>query len=331
MIYQHLTIEERELIQLRLWEKRSVRVIASELGRFPSSISREINRNLPAVHYRYTPRLAHERALASRKSRGRQNRLKNERIREYVIKYLKKRWSPEQIANTIESEMNETISHEAIYQFVYAQIHRGGYGWVKPNCQDLRPYLRRKRKRRFHKGARRGQRCFKPKGASIDERPKEVEQRARIGDWESDTVESINHKPGINTLVERKSGLVLITKLTDKTALATKSTITSRLESLPEKAKQTITFDNGTENSNWQELEEEVSLKTFFAHAYHSWERGTNENTNGLIRDYFPKKTDFTIVSEEEIRYVENELNNRPRKRLNWRTPLEVFSVALAG
>ena len=331
MIYKHFSVEERELIQLRLWEKRSIRAIARELGRPPSSVSREINRNLPAIHYRYTPRLAHERALSNRKSRGRQDRLKNERIRGYVIIHLKRRWSPEQIAGTIEAAVDETISHEAIYQYIYAQIHRQGYGWVKPGCQDLRPYLRRKRKRRFRKGARRGQRCFKPKGASIDERPKEVEQRGRIGDWESDTVESIDHKPGVNTLVERKSGLVLITRLTDKTSAATASAISDRLDDLPQNVKQTITFDNGPENSNWPILEKQTRIKTFFAHAYHSWERGCNENANGLIRDYFPKKTDFTVVSDEEIKYVENELNNRPRKRLGFRTPLEVFSVALVG
>lgn len=331
MIYKHLTIEEREIIQLRLWEKKSLRAIAEELGRPPSSISREVNRNLPAVHYRYTPRLAHERALANRKSRGRQDRLKSERVREYIIKHLKKRWSPEQIANTIGTAINETISHEAIYQYVYAQIHRGGYGWVKPDCQDLRPYLRRRKKRRTRRGARRCQRCFKPKGTSINERPREAEQRKRIGDWESDTVESINHKPGVNTLVERKSGLVLITKLAGKTGEATAGVIISRLNKLSQTARQTITSDNGPENSNWQTIEKQINVKTFFANPYHFWERGTNENANGLIRDYFPKKTDFTVVSEEEIRYVENELNNRPRKRLDWKTPLEVFGVALAG
>lgn len=330
MKYQHLSIEERELIQLRLWEKKSIRAIAGELRRPPSSVSREIRRNLPGIKYRYTPRLAHERALAKRKSRGRQDRLKKERIRKYVIKHLKYRWSPEQIANTIESEINETISHEAIYQYIYHQIHRQGYGWVKPGCYDLRPYLRRKRKRRFRKGARRGQRCFKPKGTLINERPKEVEQRERLGDWESDTVESINHKPGINTLVERKSGLVLITKLSDKTSQATVSVIAARLNQLPQKTRQTVTSDNGPENSDWLSLEELTGAKTFFANPYHFWERGSNENANGLIRDYFPKKTDFTVVSDEEIKYVENELNTRLRKRLNWKTPLEIFSVALA-
>jgi IS30 family transposase len=331
MKYKHLSIEERELIQLRLWEKKSIRAIAKELNRPPSSISREINRNLPAIHYRYTPRLAHQRAMNSRSSRGRQDRLKNERIRKYVIAHLKRRWSPEQIANTIEDEIQETISHEAIYQFIYVQIYRGGYGYLKPGHLDLRLYLRRKKKRRTKKGARRCQRCFRPKGASINERPREINQRERIGDWESDTVESIDRKPGINTLVERKSGLILITRLTGKTAKATESAIVNRLNQLPEQARRTITSDNGTENSNWQELEQKLSIKTFFANPYHSWERGSNENANGLIRDYFPKSTDFTVVSDKEIRYVENELNNRPRKRLGWKTPLEVFSVALGG
>jgi len=331
MIYKHLTIEERELIQLRLWEKKSIRAISQELGRPPSSISREINRNLPPLRHQYTPRLAHQRAISNRSSRGRQDRLKNEQIRGYVIKHLKQRWSPEQIANTIKDRLNEIISHEAIYQYIYVQIHRQGYGWVKPGCQDLRTYLRRRKKRRTHKGSRRCQRCFKPKGTSINDRPKVVQQRKRIGDWESDTVESINHKPGINTLVERKSGLVLITKLTDKTSEATVSAITNRLSRLPKKVRQTITSDNGPENSNWQAIEEQINIKTFFANPYHYWERGSNENANGLIRDYFPKKTDFTVVSNEEIQYVGNELNNRPRKRLNWKTPLEVFSVALGG
>lgn len=330
MRYKHFIIEEREIIQLMLWEKKSIREIGKKIGRPPSSVCREINRNLPPLRHQYTPRLAHERALIKRQSRGRTDRLKNQSIRDYVVTHLKRRWSPEQIANTIESEINETICHEAIYQYVYAQIHAKGYGYLKPGAQDLRPYLRHRRKRRQHKGARRGQRCFKPKGASINERPKMVEQRNRIGDWESDTVESVDHKPGINTLVERKSGLALITRLADKTSQATVSVIANRVNPLPEKAKRTMTFDNGPENSNWQELEAGTGMKVFFANPYHAWERGTNENTNGLIRDYFPKQTDFSMITDEEIRFVESELNTRPRKRLNWKTPLEVFSVALA-
>jgi len=331
MQYKHLTVEERERIQELLWQKSSIRSIAIAIGRNPSSIARELLRNYPLEHKRYSPRLAHERALVKRTSRGRTERLKNERIRDYVVKYLKKRWSPEQISGRIKRDIGERISHEAIYQYVYAQIHRNGYGQLKPGHEDLRLCLRYKRKRRMPKGTRRCQRIFKLNGISIDMRPVIVNWRSRIGDWESDTMESKDRKPGINTLVERKSGLVFITKLESKNSHATISAISNRLGSLPQKVKRTMTFDNGPENRDWRELEKLTKIKTFFAHAYHSWERGTSENTNGLIRDYFPKKTDFTTISDEELSFVERELNNRPRKRLGWRTPLEVMGVALRG
>ena len=332
MEYKHFTIEEREKIQEMLWQKASIRTIAAALNRSASSVSREIKKNIACLpRRRYISRTAHERALIRRKSRGRKDRLKNQEVRDYVISHLKERWSPEQIAGTIKSEINEKISHEAIYQYIYNQIHRNGYGLLKPNCEDLRIYLRRRKKRRTKKGFRRCQRVFNPRGASISTRPVIVEQRERIGDWEGDSVESIDHKPGINTFVERKTGLVFITKLKDRTSEATISAIESRIKNLPEKVKQTATFDNGPENQKWKEFEKRTGLKAFFANAYHSWERGTNENTNGLIRDYFPKKTDFTKVSDKELQDVEAFLNNRPRKRLEWKTPLEVFSVALAS
>ena len=329
MQYKHLTIEERERVQQGLWQHKSLRTIAQELGRQPSSISREIKRNLPPERFLYTPRLSHERALKKRKSRGRQDRLKNEDIRGYVVAHLKLRWSPEQIAHRMRKDIRETISHETIYQYIYHQIHREGYGLLRPGCQDLRAYLRRRKKRRTHKGMRRCQRIFKPRGTSINERPAVVNERARIGDWEGDTVESIDHKPGINTLVERKTGVVFITKLDNKTSQATLEAVDGRLAGLPSLAKQTLTTDNGPENQNWPATEEMVRIKCFFANAYHSWERGTNENTNGLVRDYFPKKTDFTLIADEEIREVENLLNTRPRKRLDWLTPLEAFSKEL--
>jgi len=330
MKYKQLSIEEREFIQLGLWGKKSMRSIAKELGRDSGTLSRELTKNLSGRNI-YTPRAAHQRALTKRKSRGRKNRLKNDIVRTYVVKELKKRTSPEQIAGRISVERpGQRISHEAIYQFIYHQIHRDGWGLLKPGCEDLRPFLRRRKKRRTRKGMRRCQKMPSTiKGPSIDLRPEIVEARARIGDWESDTVESRDHKPGINTLVERKTGLVLITKLKSKNSEATVLAIESRVENLPEKLRQTATFDNGFENQKWEKLEKRTGLKCFFAHAYHSWERGTNENTNGLIRDFFPKKTDFTTVFNEELRYVENNLNNRPRKRLGWKTPLEVFSKEL--
>jgi len=328
MKYQHFSIEEREQIQLMWWERKSIRSIAKAVKRSPSSVSRELKKNFPG-HQVYTPRLAHERALIKRKSRGRHDRLKNEAIREYVAEHLKEGWSPEQISGRIKKAINQKISHEAIYQYIYAQFYRGGNGWLKPKAtEDLRIYLRRKRKVRLGKGFRATKRVRMLPGKLIDTRPAIVETRARIGDWESDTVESKDHKPGINTIVDRKTGYVLITKLNTKTSISTANAVTRRLNGLP---VHTITSDNGAENQNWKYVESEIKAQWYFANPYHSWERGTNENTNGLIREYFPKKTDFTMISKEELALVEYKLNTRPRKRLNYLTPLEAFSVALAG
>ena len=327
MKYQHFTIEERESLQYMWWERKSIRFMAKALNRSPSSVSRELKRNFPDCRNAYTPRAAHQRALTKRKSRGRHDRLKNEAIRNFVTGHLKEGWSPEQISGRIKKAINQNISHEAIYQYVYSQIYAGGIG-PRPGCEDLRQYLRRKRKRRLGKGFRATKRVRMLPGKLINTRPAVVEARKRVGDWESDTVESKDHKPGINTLVDRKTGLVLITKLNTKTSVSTAAAITKRLNSLP---AHTITADNGAENQSWKLVENLTGAQWYFANPYHSWERGTNENTNGLIREYFPKKTDFTMISEEELSLVEYKLNTRPRKRLNYLTPLEVFSVALAG
>ena len=331
MKYRHFAIEERETIQLMLWDKKSVRSIARALDRSPSSISREINRNIPANQRRYPPRAAHERALEKRRSRGRHDRLKSEAIRAYVTARLKKGWSPEQISGRIKLDLKAKISHEAIYQYVYAQVYREGHGYLKPGAEDLRGYLRRRRKRRMRKGLRAAKKMPRHGGISIDRRPAIVAKRKRIGDWEGDTVESRDHKPGINTLVERKTGLVLMTKLSSKTSAATVNVIALRFSRLPARVRRTLTLDNGSENHDWRSIEAATGLKCYFAHPYHSWERGTNENTNGLIRGYFPKKTDFTTIPDEIIATIEHELNTRPRKRLNYLTPLEVSSVAFAG
>ena len=329
MAYKHFTIEEREKIQFCLWEKKPARQIAKELGRNVSTISREIKKNTSFGHG-YMSRPSHQRALANRKSRGRHDRLKNDIIREYVITELKKRTSPEQIAGRIKiKHPGQTISHEAIYQFIYSQIHRDGWGLLKPECQDLRQYLRRRKKRRTHKGMRRCQRVLRVPGLSIETRPEVVNNRIRVGDWESDSVMSKGNRVGINTFVERKVGLVFITRLKDKTSEATISAIESRTRCLPKELKQTATFDNGGENRKWDELEKRTGLTCYFAHPYCSGERGTNENTNGLIRDFFPKKTEFSKISDQELQAVENNLNNRPRKRLGWLTPLEAFTKEL--
>jgi IS30 family transposase len=330
MKYKHLSILEREKLQELYWQKRSVRSMAKILNRSPSSVSRELKRNFPDERKVYTPRLANERALFKRTCRGRKERLKTKEIREYVISHLKERWSPEQIAGRIKLDLNENISHEAIYQFIYNQIHRDGYGYIKPGHIDLRIYLKRRHKRREVKGMRKGQRIFKHKGISIEERPKYIEKRKSIGHWEGDSIVSKQSSSGLNTLVERKTGLVLISKIKDKTKEETSNTVINRLKDITCK---TLTLDNGKENFGYEKIQKELQISCYFAHPYCSGERGTNENTNGLIRYYFPKKTDFANIPEEAIQAVEWALNNRPRKRLGWRTPLEVFneSVALRG
>lgn len=324
--YKHLTIEEREKIQLMLWQKQSVRAMAKELNRSPSSISREINKSRRSDGKRfYIPRAAHERAVQNRSVRGERKLVKNERLCDYVTQYLKLGWSPEQISAKTEEMASTKISHEAIYQYIYAQIHRGGNGYVKPGCEDLRQYLPRRKKRRVKKGMRASYRIEKGPLPSIDSRPKEVEAREKIGHWEDDLIVSRASKYALKTVNERLSGLVFIEKVNNKTVSESNRSVTKRLETIPLEYRKTLTRDRGSENLGHLELEQGLGIICFFAHAYSSWERGSNENLNGLIRRFLPKGTDFRDVSEERIRYIEYLINSRPRKRLGWKTPYEVF------
>lgn len=326
MKYQHFLVEEREKIQELLWQKSSIRDIARALGRNPSSVSREIKRNKPPERNRYTPRVAHERALTYRKHRGKRKLEMNVVLHEYVVFSLKLGWSPEQIAATARGMVGERISHEAIYQYIYAQVYRGGHGYVKPGREDLRQYLARRRKRRMSKGLRRPYRIEKGPLPSIDERPKEVELRREIGHWEDDSLVYAPTCPArLRTMNERVSGVVFIEKAYDRTMAEANRITRKRIGALPGALRATLTRDRGAENLGHEELEEKLGIRCFFAHAYHSWERGSNENANGLIRRFFPKKTDFRTITNEEIRRVEYLLNTRPRKRLGWKTPYEVF------
>jgi IS30 family transposase len=319
--YKHLTIEEREIIQLMLWKKQSVRTIAKALNRSPSSISREIDRNQPPKRRVYTPRLAQERAIINRSKRGERKLLKSSELREHVISHLKLGWSPEQIAGT----SPEKISHEAIYQYIYAQIHRNGYGLLRTNCEDLRSYLARRKKRRIKKGMRTSYRIEKGPLPSIEDRPKDIDLRIDIGHWESDLIVSKQSKFKLKTINERLSGLVFIEKIENGTIEKTNEAVIKRLSSVPEKQRKTLTMDRGSENLGYQEIEKELNVNCFYAHPYSSWERGCNENLNGLIRRYLPKKTDFKTISKKQIKQIEYLLNSRPRKRLGWKTPYEVF------
>jgi len=324
--YKQLSIEEREKLQLMLWQKQSVRSIAKELDRSPSSISREINKNRRTDGKRfYIPRTAHERAIIKRSSRGERKMVKDSRLRGYVIKHLKLGWSPEQIAAKAEEIISTKISYEAIYQYIYAQVHRNGYGYIKPGCEDLRQYLPRRKKRRVRKGLRASYRIEKGALPSIDSRPQEVEKRESIGHWEDDLIVSKVSKLALKTVNERKSGLVFIEKVRDKTISESNRAVTKCLITIPSEYRKTLTRDRGSENLGHIDLEKYLNIQCYFAHAYHSWERGSNENLNGLIRRYLPKGTDFRSVSDKQIKHIEYLINSRPRKRLGWKTPYEVF------
>ena len=326
MNYQHLTIEEREKIQLMLWQKQSVRTMAKELNRSPSSISREINKSRRSDNKRYyIPRAAQERAIAKRSSRGGRKMAKDSRLRDYVIKQLKLGWSPEQIAAKAEEMASTKISHEAIYQYIYAQIHRDGYGLLRPGCEDLRIYLARRKKRRVKKGLRASYRIENGPLPSIDNRPEEVELRKNVGHWEDDLIVSKLSKPALKTVNERVSGLVLIGKVANGTMIESNRVVYQRLSQIPLAYRKTLTRDRGSENFGYLELEKQLGIKCYFAHAYHSWERGSNENLNGLIRRFLPKGTDFKAISNQQINHIEYLINSRPRKRLGWKTPYEVF------
>lgn len=327
--YRQLSLEERERMQAALWEGKSLRAIARDLKRSPATISRELRRNGKWGNRRYHPRLAHEHTKVRIRTRGQRMRLKHPIIQIYVHTKLRKGWSPEQIAGRIKIDHPQYgISHEAIYQYIYTQYRRGGYGVCIG--ADLRRYLRRRHRVRHPKKIL----YAVEKGAilnriSIDERPPEVLRRTVPGHWEGDTIESRAKLPGLNTLVERMSGLVLISKLRDKTGAATAKVVIRRLQRIPRRLRRTLTLDNGPENARHEAVTRVIGTQCYFAHAYHFWERGINENTNGLIRWYLPKGTDLYAVSESTVQEVEYRLNTRPRKRLRWCTPLEVFNSFL--
>lgn len=325
--FNQLTLDDRIRIEIKYRDGLSFRDIAAHLGngRMASSVSREVGGKPRKGVGKYQAYGSHIQALERRFGK-KPDRLKNALIRSYVKEKMKLGWSPEQISIRlpIDHRGNE-ISHEAIYQFVYAQVRRGGNGKVKDGCEDLRPYLPRRNARRQTKGFRQAQRAERPVLPSIENRPAVVEKRKRIGDWEDDTVVSRQSVERLKTINERVSGVVFIGKMKDGTISESNRVVGERLGKMPEHIRKTLTRDRGVENYGYRELEKNLNISCYFARAYCSQDRGSNENLNGLIRRFFPKKTDFAKISNEEINRVEYLLNTRPRKRFGGRTPLEVL------
>src|SRR3989344_2911777 len=324
--YKHLTVFERALIGQKHKEGMREKDIGKLIKRDRSTVIRELARNGAPKTKRYRADSAHGKALARRAKRGVRPRLKSAFIRKYVAEKLKEGWSPEQISIRLPIDhKGQTISPEAIYQYVYAQVRRGGNGTVKRGCEDLRPYLARRHTRRQKKGFRQAQKAERPVLPSIEDRPAVVEKRKEVGHWEDDTMVSRESIERLKSINERVSGVVLIGKMSDGSIAESNRVVIERLKGLPVALRKTLTRDRGSENLGWAELEKILGLDCYFAHAYCSQERGSNENLNGLVRRVYPKKTDFRTITNTELRELEYRLNTRPRKRHGGKTPLEVL------
>lgn len=313
-----LTAIEREQIAIFLSHGTSKREIARQLGRSDSTVRDEINRNRFGEHYV----AIHAQAKAEKRVTKARHRhpLKNKSVYKYVLKKLRLGWSPEQIAGRLKLIKPDNpywhLHHETIYRYIYAQENKH---------KALFEYLPRKQKRRKKKYGRKTHRSRIPDRVSIHLRPETAQNRLEFGHWEGDSIEGRYHRGGIHTQVERKTRFIKAKLLPNLQAEPTAKVVSHMFRDLDTKAKKTTTLDNGKEFMRHKQF----GLPTYFCDPYSSWQRGTNENSNGLIRRYLPKKTDLTKVTERELGDIIHELNNRPRKCLGFYTPQEAFKKEL--
>lgn len=320
MPYYHITLEER--VKIEAWKDagHSNGEIAEFLGRDRSTIGRELRRS-DGDHYRAKAADKRRREVRKKVNKQLQKIIPNSPLAQDIEKRLRTYWSPEQITGRMRKERKgakkrEIPCHETIYQFIYHI------------CPELKPFLRcRKGKYRRRYGTKiRENRREKEKKQRIDTRPKIVETRGRIGDWEGDTIVGGEKTKHILTHVDRKSRYLLADKIDQATAASVRKKTVARFNKIAKKKRHTITYDNGVQFEEHEITARETNTNIYFAYPYHSWERGTNENTNGLLRQFFPKKSLFKEVTQQRIDRVAKLLNTRPRKRLDYQTPQEVFS-----
>jgi IS30 family transposase len=319
--YKHLNEHDRVRIEVYLKDGKSQYEIAHILGINRSTVSREVHKR-GGILRGYTAEYAHKQYKLNKKNCGVKRKIESHIIGSFVIDRIKAGWSPEQITGRLKKDIKEEkrardeyICHESIYQFIWFSEY-GKYN-------RLSQYLRYGKRRRTAHHGRRAKHSLIPNRIWIDERPEEVNMRKSIGHWEADTI-MYGKLKGVNSLVERKTRYTILTKLKGKTPQETAEAVISRL--LPHRCKS-ITFDNGIENRNHELMASSLQAKTYFCHPYHSWEKGTNENTNGLVRRYLPKKTDITCVTQRDVDDVAWELNNRPRKALGFATSTEMLEL----
>jgi IS30 family transposase len=310
-------LHERERVAQLLAKKTSYRKIGRELGRSHSSISREVQRN--GAGDGYWPAQAHQQAQTRRRARPLKRKLDDPELNEYVRLRLVKAWSPEQIAGRRRHEAvigGLRVSHETIYRWIRSSPQRSH--WER--------FLRR--------GGRRKQlekRGKLPRRVEIAGRPEVVRQRSRHGDWEGDTIVGARRQSGLVSLVERKSGYLLLSKTPRLKATPVRRVIQRQAATLPESLKHTLTLDNGKEFAEHEQLARRTGLAIYFAQPYCAWQRGTNENTNGLVRQFLPKGMDFSYLRHHHLQQIQDLLNHRPRERLGWRTPHEDLFLPSTG
>jgi len=314
MGYHHLTTDERCQIYALKSTGKPQNQIAKHLGISESTICRELKRNSGKKGYRH--KQASEKAAERRHNASHRPRKMTASVIQLVEEKLLEKWSPDQISGTLRAS-DIIISHESIYRHVWANKKAGG---------TLYTHLRRRGKKYNRRGAKTAGRGCIPNRVDIQERPKIVEKKCRLGDWEGDTIIGAKQQGVILSLVDRKSKLTILAKMDGKYANQVPGLIKKRLNRLPRKiAGHSITFDNGKEFSKHERITALTGLRCYFAEPYHSWQRGLNEHTNGLFRQYCPKESNLTKYTDEEIQFVEDALNNRPRKVLGYRTPIEVY------
>jgi len=312
MPYRQLTSEERYMLATLRKQGCNQSQIARLLGRHRSTICRELRRNCSHSDGRYRASTAQERTNG-RRSRSRRNQRFSQQQFALVDQLLCRQWSPEQVSGYLRCQGLLLISHETIYRHIWRDKKMGGLLYT-----HLRG-ARKRRRKRYGTYDSRGRLAGK---RMIFERPAEVEQRREVGHWEIDTVMGTGSKDCIVTLVERKSGLLLIGKLANRTAASLNSRVI-RLMKRHNGAFETVTADNGTEFHGYEQIERRTQVAFYFAMPYHSWERGSNENANGLIRQYLPRGVSMEGLSQQQCNAIARKLNTRPRKRLGFKTPLE--------
>lgn len=313
--FQHLTQHERDLVAVWRGQGMSLRTMATRLRRSHTTLSRELRRNVPPIRRGYY--LAHKaqaRATAREQTSHRRERLRSSRVRRYVTRQLAQGWSPEQIAGRWSRQWpQQAISHEAIYQWLYAA------------ARHLIPCLARSHRRRLRRGySRRHTKAHIPGRVGLEHRPGHIAERRQFGHWETDTVVSRRSAAALQVIVERKARYTKLKRLRRRGAHEMRVGLTRTLSQYPKSARRTLTYDNGTENTEHQAVNAVLGTRSYFCTPFHSWERGSAENVIGLVRRFLPKGTDFATVSRKRLMLIERRLNHRPRKILNYATPAEV-------